>query len=270
MLPAVFFRKTARLGVGKDRAAVPVEPMHLGLRLPTRLPLYLLGSLAVILAAAYLNSFVLTWFSMGPSIAEQTMPTKMENYEIVLAFFATALIPAVCEEFLFRGVVLSNLLPYNRTAAVVISAVCFGMMHRNTGQVLYATLAGLVLGWLVIHTGSVWCSMLVHLLNNFMAVVQSVIAVRLEEGMASVLIALLDCTVLSLGLLSILWLLLRPGKCWRDEGCFGQTESALQLSESRPIPADRLMRASLSPTVIVFLATCAAVMYLYAVSLQGA
>lgn len=261
MLPTVLFRLTAS-------DSVPVEPMHLGVRLPKETPLYVLGSMAVILSAAYLNAYFVDWFAMGPSINEQIESVGIKNYEIVLTFFTTALVPAVCEEFLFRGVVLSNLLPYNRTAAVVISAVCFGMMHRNAGQVLYATIAGLVLAILVIRTGSIWCSMLVHLFNNFFSVVESVIITRLDELTAMRWIALLDFSLLALGFVCIVVLLLPKPRDWRDDGCFGQTVSALQLAESRPIPAEKLFRASLSPALIAFLVACVGVMYLNVVVMQ--
>ena len=44
---------------------------------------------------------------------------------LLLAFCS---VPALCEEFLFRGCILSNLLPYGKTTAILASAVLFSMI----------------------------------------------------------------------------------------------------------------------------------------------
>ncbi|HAA50201.1 MAG TPA: CPBP family intramembrane metalloprotease domain-containing protein, partial [Planctomycetaceae bacterium] len=86
---------------------------------------------------------------------------------------AVAVTPAVCEEFLFRGFVLSALdHPGRRRLAVVLSALAFGVVHMIPQQVFYATLLGLVLGLMALRTGSIWPGLAFHFTFNGIGVLK--------------------------------------------------------------------------------------------------
>lgn len=86
--------------------------------------------------------------------------------------FVFAITPAVCEEFLFRGFVLSSLHKYSAAWAIAVSAVLFGLMHVLTSNVLAVerflptTFMGLILGFIAVRSASLWPGMLVHALHN--------------------------------------------------------------------------------------------------------
>lgn len=77
-----------------------------------------------------------------------------------------ALTPALCEEALFRGLVMSGLRRWGPWAAIGVTALLFGLAHASIYRLLPTFAIGLVLGWVVHRTGSLWCSILVHALNN--------------------------------------------------------------------------------------------------------
>ncbi|MEC9072557.1 MAG: CPBP family intramembrane glutamic endopeptidase, partial [Myxococcota bacterium] len=84
-----------------------------------------------------------------------------------LLFTGIALGPAICEEALFRGVLLQSLRRHMRARnAVLLSSVVFGLFHMNIYQLPTATLLGVLLGSLVIRFGSIWPAVLLHLLHN--------------------------------------------------------------------------------------------------------
>jgi sodium transport system permease protein len=88
----------------------------------------------------------------------------------ILLFGGVALAPAICEEFLFRGLVLGAL----RTRAgpvtsVAVSALLFALFHLNIYQLPTAFFMGLVLGTLTVSCGSVWPAVLLHFLHNGLA-----------------------------------------------------------------------------------------------------
>ena len=85
---------------------------------------------------------------------------------IILYFIMIAFLPAIFEEWAFRGVLLRALLPYGQTFALVVSSVIFGLMHVNPPQAAFATCFGIVAGFIYIKTGSIWYGALIHLLNN--------------------------------------------------------------------------------------------------------
>jgi sodium transport system permease protein len=85
-----------------------------------------------------------------------------------------ALIPAICEEFAFRGFILSGLEREHRTrSAILLSALMFGFLHVLLSlfqQLLNATLLGVVLGLLAIRSRSILPGLVFHFLNNAIAV----------------------------------------------------------------------------------------------------
>ncbi len=90
-----------------------------------------------------------------------------------MIFVTSALVPALAEEFFFRGYVLSAF--RNRIAplrAVLYSALIFGLFHVINGSVLSlerffpTTLLGLALGFVAIRTHSLWPGVLLHAIHN--------------------------------------------------------------------------------------------------------
>ena len=83
----------------------------------------------------------------------------------VLALFA--LLPAVCEEVAFRGVILSGLRKsLGDAGAVLVTAVLFGATHTVLQQSLAAAPVGVVIGLVAIRTGSLSTCVVFHAVYN--------------------------------------------------------------------------------------------------------
>jgi sodium transport system permease protein len=95
--------------------------------------------------------------------------------DALVSIAAIAIIPAACEEALFRGVVLGALVPLGRAAAVVASAVLFGLIHLDlsaTGvpafyRTPFAIVVGSMLAALRLRTASLIPAVLAHATLNF-------------------------------------------------------------------------------------------------------
>lgn len=97
--------------------------------------------------------------------------------EFVLYTFLTALLPAICEELIFRGMVLSGLRKsLSDGKAIVLSALLFALMHGSLQQLIYPFILGMILAWVVVRTGSTFASMIVHFVNNFLVVLMAYIS----------------------------------------------------------------------------------------------
>lgn len=81
-------------------------------------------------------------------------------------FLYISILGPISEELLFRGVLLRLLRPYGKQAAIVLSALAFGLFHGNIIQIPFAFLVGLVLGYVTVEYSVVW-AMLLHIFNNF-------------------------------------------------------------------------------------------------------
>lgn len=98
----------------------------------------------------------------------------------LLPLVTIAVIPAVFEEFFFRGAVMSVLSEKGITYAVFVSSAFFVLMHGLDPYFLSTFFAGVVLACVVTVTGSVYSSMVVHLVNNILSYVLILYAEKLS------------------------------------------------------------------------------------------
>ncbi len=183
------------------------------IRLDAKFPLMLVGGVAVVFCASYLNFYIVDIINFYDVIEDLTVNDPIDqNYKLILSVISTAIVPAFCEEYLFRGVVLTNLLPYGRTSSILISSVLFGLMHQNPAQMLYATVAGIVLGLVYLRTRSIWGGVLIHFFNNLLSVIEQMIVDRKSEEVADMICSLIEFAVISIGVLCIIILLLSEKK----------------------------------------------------------
>ena len=148
--------------------------LTLSLSLPSRAQI--LGGV-VLLAGGLQLALVLAWIqSMVVPVPTEYLealsgaltPDSVPRYAWLLILAAA--IPAVVEETLFRGVVLAAFrrrLP--AVGAVVASGLIFGLFHltpETAFRFLPTAWLGIVLGWVVVASGSLPLSVLLHFLNN--------------------------------------------------------------------------------------------------------
>lgn len=200
LLPALVF-----CAISRDRRF----RLSLATAAPTDTYLWLFVGLAALLTASVLNTLVLSSLGYDSISSAFFAPISVEsNTDLCVQIILLALIPAFVEELLFRGVILSALSPYGKGVALVISALLFGLMHQNIGQLLFATLSGLVLGALYLYSRSLWPCVLLHFLNNFLTVLGSALYARLPAESASRLVLGTILLLVGVGLACLAWLLI--------------------------------------------------------------
>lgn len=92
-----------------------------------------------------------------------TLATK---YPFVITFFVIAVMPAICEETVYRGVVYQGYRRGRILTAGILSAFLFGAMHMNLNQFIYAFALGIMFAIVNEAVGSMVPSMLLHLYVN--------------------------------------------------------------------------------------------------------
>ncbi|MFA6150670.1 MAG: CPBP family intramembrane glutamic endopeptidase [Chitinophagaceae bacterium] len=105
---------------------------------------------------------------------EMVMKTLMRGttpMDFAIHMLVFALIPAIGEELLFRGVIMrisySN--SQNIHFAILIAAAIFGIAHGSVYNFLPIMLMGVLLGYIYYLSGSIWLSILAHFMNNALA-----------------------------------------------------------------------------------------------------
>ncbi len=92
--------------------------------------------------------------------------------DVLINLFVIALVPAVCEELMFRGAIqrtLSRSLK-NVHLAIFFSAVAFSAMHLQFFGFFPRLFLGLAFSYLYLWSGSLWYPMVAHFINNAYAV----------------------------------------------------------------------------------------------------
>lgn len=97
--------------------------------------------------------------------ATTAIPSPDDPLNAVVGLLVIAALPAVAEEFLFRGVFACS--DYkSRFFMIFYSAAVFALGHLTPIQMTHQFLLGIVLSYLVYVTGTVWYSVAIHFLNN--------------------------------------------------------------------------------------------------------
>lgn len=81
------------------------------------------------------------------------------------------ILPALLEEYAYRGVSLMELSPFGRRSAIVITAILFSLMHATAIQIPNAFLLGLLMAYLALRLDSIWIAVFVHFANNALSVI---------------------------------------------------------------------------------------------------
>lgn len=163
--------------------------------------------------------------------------------ELLLNVLYVAAIPALVEEFAFRGVTLGLLRPYGDSFAIITSSVLFALMHGNFIQIPFAFFVGLVLAYAVVRTGSMVPAILIHFINNamscFMGYFNDDLVDLLGEGTYTLIVY-----GLWIGLGIIGYLILKIGYKEKLTACFHPYNGCIT-------PGKRTAAFYKSPTIII-------------------
>ena len=111
---------------------------------------------------------LLSFAGFRAALPETAVPK--DHTAFILYLIAMTILPAVLEEFFFRGVLMTAFRRFGDTAALFISALLFALAHANLLQSISAFVMGLVLGYFVMRSGSIWTGVLIHFANNLLSV----------------------------------------------------------------------------------------------------
>lgn len=101
---------------------------------------------------------------LGPAIIiADAYPAPKNSLDYFLFIFGAVAFAPLCEEFFYRGYLLNAFKKFGLIQAVVFTSLFFGIVHMdNIPHVISSVFAGLIFGYLVYRTGSIFSSMLAH------------------------------------------------------------------------------------------------------------
>ncbi len=128
---------------------------------------------AGLLITLLLQNLLLTLVPGLESLLIQFEETLQFNH-MAIYILVIAVCPAICEELLFRGFILTGLqVEKHPVFAIVTSSIMFGIFHMNVFQFITGMILGSVLGFVTYKSKSIYPAMALHFLNNLVAVLIS-------------------------------------------------------------------------------------------------
>lgn len=220
-------------------------------KLSKYLPLLLFAGLAINYVASYINSIIVTLLGLDmSSLTFGEYPNGYHAYNFVLDTIEMAIIPAFCEELLFRGLILDRLKRFGRSRAIIISALMFSLMHQHPAQLFYTFILGMFLGYMALESGSIWGGIILHFVNNFSQVIMTAIEQTMPEEKATFIIYAIELCILLIGLVCALIYFIKHSKdtLGNDEWMFGEE---VCISDRYAI------KGFFTPTTIIFISVSA-------------
>lgn len=127
-------------------------------------------------------------------------------FECIVFIFSAVIVPAVTEEFAFRRCLLNSLIKYGDSIAIIVSSICFGLLHGNIVQILFAILCGLALGYIYIYTKSYVFVVCLHIINNSISFIFSLLLNRLSITKYNYISYIFIVIFIILGVISFIYL----------------------------------------------------------------
>lgn len=103
--------------------------------------------------------------------------------KVVLALLVIAVLPALFEELLFRGIILNSCENGAGTVRTVfIVGFCFSLFHASPEQTVYQFITGCAFAFIALRSGSILPSVLMHFINNALIVIFAACGLLDEAG----------------------------------------------------------------------------------------
>lgn len=164
----------------------------------------LIISFSLFMVSNYMTSIFLGNMEfIGFPISQSSSDYKVGWFSTLIAVISIAVVPALAEEFLFRGVVLGILRKFGDSFAVITSSIFFGFMHQNFIQLPFAFIGGLVLAYITIYTGSITPAIAVHFANNLFSYIFTTLPVYIGSEISDTIYMIIIVISAVLSFLSI-------------------------------------------------------------------
>lgn len=127
-----------------------------------------LGLAFGLLSLSELNGYFIGFLEkLGYHAPGSTIPTT-KGWYLIPALLVIALLPAVFEETIFRGIQVGSMQRsgWGTAATLFLSGALFALFHGNPAQTVYQFICGVCYALLAVRSGSILPTMLAHFANN--------------------------------------------------------------------------------------------------------
>lgn len=160
IIPGYLFFRFRGKGYMRRMRIAPPKPDHI----------FLVASASgALVTGCFLLSLLMGNLSEGQSfVLYDTFTSRHDGTMAGMLYLvlAYAILPAVCEETIYRGMLCAEFEGRGVACAVTVSSILFSMLHFNLPAMPVYLFAGVILALTMYATRSIFCTMIVHFLYN--------------------------------------------------------------------------------------------------------
>ena len=184
----LFYTKTPIKSVVKNQKCAP---RYFAIALLLQVGLFFLSELNT-LFLSFLENF-------GYEDAGISLPS-MDGFGFIGVLTVVAVLPAILEETIFRGILLGGLKNFGKVGSILLCGALFALYHQNPAQTLYQFCCGVAFALIVVRSGSVLPTVLAHFVNNALILLLTKFGVESFMGVIFSLIFVFSpiCLIVSL------------------------------------------------------------------------
>ena len=143
-------------------------------------------SVVMFVGNLYLSEFNMLLASLFTRIdLPQTPPVITTSDKLALMLSVVVAAP-VLEELMMRGVIMRGMEGKSKWFAFIVTGAFFGMLHLNYYTLIPKVLGGILLCYMVFETNSIYTGMIVHLINNALSGLATILADDMAGELADV------------------------------------------------------------------------------------
>lgn len=129
----------------------------------------------------FLNYIVITILSAFSKVSANPVPIPQNNMELVISLLVISLSAGICEEIMFRGFIMKSYESLGMKKAIIISGLLFGLFHLSIQNLVGPAFLGVLFGYIVYKTNSIYSSIIAHATNNTIALVLGILVLKLNS-----------------------------------------------------------------------------------------
>ncbi|MBJ6164653.1 CPBP family intramembrane glutamic endopeptidase, partial [Staphylococcus aureus] len=130
---------------------------------------YIIAGYLTIVITDYIYSFFFNITTQNQSEIESIF----QHSSLLFLIVTTALLPAILEEYIFRGLILRVIFRNHLLLGVIISSIIFALFHYSDNFFDYIPyfISGLVLSIVYLKTRKIEVAILLHFINNLISAI---------------------------------------------------------------------------------------------------
>lgn len=134
----------------------------------------------------FVNYLMIIILSLFGKVKPNIIPIPETSGEFLISLFLIAITAGICEEVVFRGLMLKSYEKLGKKQAILISGIMFGLFHFNLQNLFGPIFLGILFGYILYKTDSIFSTMLAHATNNAIALSLGVIMKKLLSNVEKV------------------------------------------------------------------------------------